>query len=69
VSYGCGELAFNLVKHGLVDEIRFWVHPIVWSEPARPFHGFGHVRMRLKDTTVFRSGVALHNYEPVSVEE
>ena len=51
-----GELAFNLVKPGLADEVRFWVHPIVWGEPSRPFHGLGHVRMRHKDTTVFHSG-------------
>ena len=69
LSYGCGEFAFNLVRHGLVEEVHFWVHPIVWSEPARPFHGLGHARMNRKDTTVFRSGVTLQNYEPVSVEE
>jgi len=69
LSYGCGEFAFNLVRLGLVEEVHFWVHPIVWSEPARPFHGLGHVRMNRKDTTVFRSGVTLQNYEPVSVEE
>jgi dihydrofolate reductase len=69
LTYGCGEFAFELVRHGLVDEVHFWVHPVVWSEPSRPFHGLGHVRMRTKDTTVFRNGVVLHNYEPVSVEE
>ena len=69
LSYGCGELAFNLVKHGLVEEVHFWVHPIVWSEPSRPFHGLGRVRMNLKHSTVFRNGVTLQNYEPVSVEE
>lgn len=69
LTYGCGEFAFNLVKHGLIEEVHFWVHPIVWSESARPFHGLGHVRMNLKDTTAFRSGVTLQNYEPVSVEE
>jgi len=69
LSYGCGPFAFFLVKNGLVDEIRFWVHPIVWSEPERPFHGLGHVRMNLKDSTVFRNGVTLQSYEPVSVEE
>ena len=69
LSYGCGELAFNLVKHGLVDEVHLWVHPIVWSEPSRPFHGLGRVRMNRKDTTVFRNGVTLERYEPVSVDE
>jgi hypothetical protein len=42
--------------------------PAVSRKPSRPFHGLGHVRMNRKDTTVFRSGVTLQNYEPVSVE-
>ncbi|GAA2645613.1 dihydrofolate reductase family protein [Dactylosporangium fulvum] len=65
LTYGCGEFAYNLVRHGLVDEIHFWVHPVVWSEEARPFHGLGHIRMKLKDATVFGNGVVLHNYEPL----
>lgn len=69
LTYGCGEFAFNLVNLGLVDEVHFWVHPIVWSEPDRPFHGLGHVRMNLKDSTVFDSGVTLQNYQPMSVDE
>ncbi|SDH50365.1 Dihydrofolate reductase [Actinokineospora alba] len=69
LSYGCGELAFNLVKHGLADEIHFWVHPIVWSEPVRPFHGLGHVRMKLKAAHVLHTGVILQKYEPLSVDE
>jgi dihydrofolate reductase len=68
LTYGCGEFAFNLVKLGLADEVRFWVHPIVWSESERPFHGLGHVRMNLKDCTVFRNGVTLQTFEPVSVD-
>jgi dihydrofolate reductase len=69
LSYGCGELAFNLVKVGVVDEVHFWVHPIVWTESVRPFHGLGHVRMKLKGVTALHTGVVLHKYEPVSVEK
>ncbi|WP_019810461.1 dihydrofolate reductase family protein [Saccharomonospora halophila] len=68
LTYGCGEFAFELVRLGLADEIRFRVHPIVWSESRRPFHGLGHVRMNLKNSTVFRNGVVLQTYEPVAVE-
>ncbi|HEX5860539.1 MAG TPA: dihydrofolate reductase family protein [Nocardioides sp.] len=68
LSYGCGELAFELVRHGLADEVHFWVHPVVWGERSRPFHGLGRLRMRLKESTVFRNGVTLQNYEPISVE-
>jgi dihydrofolate reductase len=69
LSDGCGEFAFNLVKHGLVDEVRVWVQPIVWSGPSRPVHGRGRGRMNLKGATLFRGGVILQNHEPVSVEE
>lgn len=69
LTYGCGEFAYALVKLGLADEVHFWVHPVVWAEEARPFHGLGHVRMRLKDSTVYRDGVVRHRYEPEGVEE
>jgi dihydrofolate reductase len=69
LSYGCGEFAFNLVENGLVDEIRFWVHPVVWPEKERPFHGLGRVHMQMKDIRVFGNGVVLHTYTPVSAEK
>lgn len=69
LSYGCGELAYNLVKLGLADEVHFWVHPVIWSEERRPFHGLGHVRMHLKSSTVFRNGVTLQQFDGLSVEE
>src|SRR5262245_28745594 len=50
LTYGCGEFAFDLVRLGLVDEIHFWVHPVVWQETRRPFHGLGHIRMNHMDT-------------------
>ena len=28
LSYGCGELTRDLLAHDLVDELRFWVHPV-----------------------------------------
>jgi dihydrofolate reductase len=64
LTYGCGEFAYELVRLGLVDEIHFWVHPVVWAEQHRPFHGLGHIRMTLKDTTAFRSGVVRNKYVP-----
>ena len=63
---GCGELARNLLAEGLVDELRFWVHPAVWGEGARPFQG-ETVRMRLLASKAFDSGVTLLRYEPLVV--
>jgi dihydrofolate reductase len=61
---GCGELARHLIAGGLVDELRFWVHPVVWGEGTRPYQG-ETVRMRLLDSTSYDSGVTLLRYEPV----
>lgn len=29
LSYGFGELAHFLAGQGLIDEVRFWLHPVV----------------------------------------
>jgi dihydrofolate reductase len=62
---GCGELANYLIGNGVVDELRFWVHPTVWGEGARPYFG-ETVRMRLLDSTSYDSGVTQLRYEPVT---
>ena len=62
---GCGELARHLAANGLIDEIRFWVHPALWGQGARPFEG-ETIRMQLLDVTSFDSGVALFRYEPLA---
>ena len=61
---GCGELARYLIANGLVDELRFWLHPAVWGEGARPYQG-ERVRMRFLDSASYDSGVTLLRYEPV----
>jgi dihydrofolate reductase len=68
ISFGAGELAYELVRHGLVDEIHFWVDPAVWGSGDRAFHG-RQVRMQLIATTTFDSGVALLTYRPAPVEQ
>jgi dihydrofolate reductase len=63
VMVGCGELARHLLAHGLVDELRFWVHPAVAGEGARPFEG-ETIPMQLLDARAFDSGVTLLRYTP-----
>jgi dihydrofolate reductase len=63
---GCGELARNLLKEGLVDELRFWVHPVVWGDGERPFQS-EKVRIRLLESKEFGSGVTLLRYQPLAV--
>lgn len=64
ISFGCGDLAYELATQGLADEIHFWVQPVVWGDGDRAFHG-RRVRMQPVTSTVFASGSALHCYRPV----
>src|SRR4051794_31776041 len=67
LSYGCGALANVLARHGLVDEVRFWLHPVVWGDGARPFHaGALPLKLRLIAATTFTSGVVRLAYQPVA---
>jgi dihydrofolate reductase len=63
---GCGEFARNLLAEGLVDEVRFGVHPVVWGDGARPFEG-ETVRLKLLESKAFDSGVTLLRYQPQGV--
>jgi dihydrofolate reductase len=62
---GTGELARVLVEAGLIDELWFWVHPSVWGEGERPFHGGVCVALELIDSERFDSGVTLERYCPL----
>ena len=64
VLIGCGELARHLLAEGLVDELRFWIHPALGGRGARPFEPDGTVGLRVVDSTAFDSGVTLLRYEP-----
>jgi dihydrofolate reductase len=63
---GCGELARDLLKAGLIDEIRFWLHPAVWGQGERPFLGEEQARLELVGSETFDSGVTLLRYEPAA---
>jgi hypothetical protein len=53
-----------LPANGIVDDLRFWLHPAVWGEGTRPYQG-ETVRMRLLDSASYDSGVTLLGYGPV----
>jgi dihydrofolate reductase len=66
VSYGCGDLANHLARRGLVDEVRLWLHPVVWGQGVRAFHaGELPVRMSLIGATTYESGVVRLSYQPL----
>jgi dihydrofolate reductase len=65
LSFGCGELAYDLVAEGLADEIHLWVQPVVWGSGDRLFDG-RHVRLELISTTTFDSDITLLCYRPTA---
>lgn len=66
ISYGCGALASYLARRGLIDEVRFWLHPVVWGDGVRPFHaGELPIRLRLIAATPYSTGVVKLSYQPL----
>ncbi len=62
VLVGTGELACNALEAGLVDELWFWVHPVVWGEGARPYEGT-RPQLTLLGSETFDTGVMLLRYQ------
>lgn len=63
VMYGCGELAYTLMEHDLIDEFRFWVYPMVVGEGTRLFGG-GKTALKLVETKPFSAGFAILTCRP-----
>jgi dihydrofolate reductase len=67
ILYGCGELANVLARNGLIDEVRFWLHPVVWGNGVRPFQpGDLPIRLRLITAAPYREGVVKLSYQPLA---
>jgi dihydrofolate reductase len=63
--HGSGDLIQTLVRHGLVDEYRLWVFPVVIGSGKRLFaEGAIPAGLRLVDSTVSTTGVVIGTYEP-----
>jgi len=67
ILYGIGELANYLARQDLVDEVRFWVHPVIWGDGVRPFHaGELPIRLHLISATTYASGMVRLAYRPTA---
>jgi dihydrofolate reductase len=61
---GSGDLAQTLIEHDLVDAYRLWVFPLVLGTGKRLFgRGAAPGALKLVDTKVSTTGVAIHTYE------
>ncbi len=66
IIFGSSKLAVSFLEHGLLDECRIMVNPVVLGEGTSVFKGI-HDRLKLKllRTKVFHSGNVLLYYQPL----
>jgi dihydrofolate reductase len=65
VQYGFGRLSHTLMEHGLLDELRLWVHPVFVgrAEPPEFIHRDGPGALFvLADATSLENGVVILSY-------
>jgi dihydrofolate reductase len=66
VQYGFGRLSHALVEHGLLDELRLWIHPLMVGKggPADLLYRDGRqTTLRLLETTPLSNGVVILRYD------
>jgi len=63
--FGSADLAATLTQHGLIDEYRIAVNPVVLGGGTALFReGAERLNLRLLDTKTFRSGIVELRYAP-----
>jgi len=62
--FGSGELVSSLLPHGLIDELRLFVHPVLLGRGRPEFSGLGsEIELNFASARPFKSGVVLLVYE------
>jgi len=68
VIFGSGSVVSTFMQHGLIDEYRIIVNPIVLGNGKPLFKGInGKQNLKLLKTKVLGSGVVILYYEPVKI--
>ncbi|HEX7263553.1 MAG TPA: dihydrofolate reductase family protein [Candidatus Dormibacteraeota bacterium] len=65
--FGSGKLVNGLLEHGLIDEIRLLVHPVVLGRGKRLFADGSTVGLKATDAKIFGSGIVLLIFQPARV--
>jgi dihydrofolate reductase len=67
--YGYGPLAHDLLKAGLLDEVRVWLHPILAGHGEKEnliFRDGSNVPLELAETRQLDTGVIILTYRPAA---
>jgi dihydrofolate reductase len=67
LTYGSGTFAQTLLRHGLVDELRLMVYPLVLGSGKRLFSGEDRLPLKLTASRKLGAGVMHLTYEPTTV--
>jgi dihydrofolate reductase len=63
--YGHGSLAHRLWEHGLIDELRLSIHPVLAGRGQLLFWESGKTPLKLESVTTLGTGVVVLSYQPV----
>lgn len=66
VQYGFGQLSYTLLGHGLLDELRLWVHPFFLGSGGPQdllFRNGPRTKLNLTDVKTLKSGVVILSYQ------
>lgn len=66
VQYGFGQLSYTLLAHGLLDELRLWVHPLFLGSGGPQdllFRNGPRTKLNLTDVKTLKSGVVILSYQ------
>lgn len=66
--YGSGQLCNALLRHGLIDEYRRWVVPVIWGSGKRNFEGLDTITLALVSTKSLPSGTVILSHKPAQWE-
>src|SRR6202034_1687225 len=65
MSYGHGPLGPALLEHDLLDEIQFWIHPVLVGRGKVALRDNLRAELKLIESKTLANGVVVVSYEPI----
>ena len=66
--FGSADLAASLIPHGLIDEFRIAVNPIILGGGSPLFKPGERVKLKLIDSRTHSTGIVILRYEPAAAK-